>query len=115
MDGSCLLLGVTGMELPDEAADFTGQVLLKSFTVKGIKDGKVYEDSFIDSDVVAWCITKASLREVVTDNAGDAFGFAWCELKSLKWQDGGNKFKWPERKPADWPDDTEDFVAAELT
>ena len=115
MDGSCLLLGVTGMELPDEAADFNAQTLLKSFTVKGIKNGKVYGDSFIDSDVAAWCITKASLREVVTDNTGDPFGFAWCELKSLKWQDGRDKFKWPEKKPTDWPDDAGDFVVTELS
>jgi len=114
MDGSCLLLGVTGMELPDEAADFAGEALLKSFTVKGIKDGKVYEDSFIDSDVAAWSITKASIREVVTDNAGDPFGFAWCELKSLKWQDGRDKFKWPEKKPTDWPEDTGDFTPLEV-
>ena len=59
--------------------------------------------------VAAWCITKANVREVVTDNAGDPFGFAWCELKSLTWLDGGDKFKWPEKKPADWPDDTGDF------
>ena len=114
MDGSCLLLGVTGMDLPDDAADFKAQTLLKSFTVKGIKDGKLYQDSFIDSDVAAWCITKASLREVVTDNAGDPFGFAWCELKSLKWQDGSEKFKWPEKKPTDWPDDTGDFTVLEV-
>jgi len=114
MDGSCLLLGVTGMELPDEAADFAGQTLLKSFTVKGIRDGKIYVDSFIDSDVGAWCIMKASLREVVTDNAGRAFGFAWRELKSLNWRDGQDRFKWPEKKATDWPDDTGDFVAGEV-
>jgi len=64
--------------------------------------------------VAAWSITKASLREVVTDNAGDPFGLAWCELKSLKWTDGRDKFKWPEKKPTDWPDDTGDFVATEV-
>ena len=114
MDGSCLLLGVTGMELPDEAADFAGETLLKTFTVKAIKDGKLYQDSFIDSDVAAWCITKASVREVVTDNASDPFGFAWCQLKNLTWLDGRDKFKWPEKKATDWPDDTGDFVATEL-
>jgi len=112
MDGSTLFLGVTGTELPDEAGDFTGgETLLKSFTVKGIKEGKTYLDSFIDSDVAAWSIVKASVREVATDNASDPFGFAWCELKSLTWKQGGDKFKWPEKKPTDWPDDTGDFVA----
>jgi len=64
--------------------------------------------------VAAWSITKASLREVVTDNAGDPFGLAWCELKSLKWTDGRDKFRRPEKKPTDWPDDTGDFVATDV-
>ena len=64
--------------------------------------------------MAAWAITKANTREVVTDNAGDAFGFAWCELKSIKWQDGRDKFKWPEKKPTDWPDDSGDCVVEEL-
>ena len=115
MDGSTLFLGVVGTELPDEAGDFIGgETLLKSFTVKGIKDGKTYLDSFLDSDVAAWCITKATLREVVTDNTGDPFGFAWCELKSLTWRQGGDKFKWPEKKPTDWPDGTGDLVIRTL-
>ena len=36
------------------------------------------------------------------------------ELKSLKWKDGRDKFKWPEKKATDWPEDTGDFVATEV-
>ena len=114
MDSSCLMLGLAGTELPDEAADFTDEPLLNSFTVKGIKVAKAYVDSFIDSDVAAWCIAKAAVREVVTDNAGDAFGFAGCELLSITWPEGGEKFKWPEKNPTDWPDDTGDFTVVEV-
>jgi len=114
MDSSCLMLGLAGTELPDEAADFTDEPLLNSFTVKGIRVAKAYVDSFIDSDVAAWCIAKAAVREVVTDNAGDAFGFAGCELPSITWPEGGEKFTWPEKNPTDWPDDTGDFVVVEV-
>ena len=114
MDGSTLFLDVIGAGLSDEALHFDSQCLLKSLTVKGIKDGKTYLDSFLDSNVAAWSIGKASIREVETDNAGDPFGFAWCKLGSLTWLDGRDKFKLPEKKPTDWPEDTGDFVAKEL-
>jgi len=28
--------------------------------------------------------------------------------------DGGEKFRWPEKKPTDWPDDTGGFTALEV-
>jgi len=114
MDGSTFFAGVAGAELPDEAADFAGDCVVKKFAVNGIKAGKLFVDSFIDSGVAAWQIVKASVREVVTDNGGETFGFAATDIGSLTWRQGAERFRWPEKKPEDWPDDTVDFVALEV-
>jgi len=113
MDGSDFFAGVAGAVLPEDAFDFNDECVLRKFTVKGIKAGRAYIDSFINSNIAAWNIVKGSLREVQTDNAAAGhlpFGIAAVDIGSLTWRDGADRFRWPERTPDDWPDDTEDFV-----
>jgi len=95
LDGTTILADVPGGDLPDDAGDFASQCRLKSLNVKGIKAGKVYVDSFIDSRVAAWTLGKARIREVDTTNLGETFGLAFCEFGSIKWKQEGARYRWP--------------------
>ena len=110
MDASSLFLGVAGGALPDEAADFAGETLLGSFAVKGIKG--LAGDFFINSNVAARTVSKAAIRDVLTDNGGVGFGICGVEVVSVTWQQGTDRYKWPD----EWPGAavTVDFVAEEV-
>jgi len=113
MSGSSLLVGVIGTSLPDDAADFSPtHRILSSFTLTGIYNAaRVLQTSFIDSDVAAWTLGKAAVKQVETRNGGTAFGFAAQTFGSLACQQGATKYTWPLL----WPVDTGDFVVRDFT
>jgi len=120
MERSDIFAGLSLAALPDDTGDFLSQCRIKSFTVKGIKQDGAYVESFIDSNVAAWQILKASVREVRTDNTpdgGTTFGIVAFDIGLLTWQQAPSRFRWPERRPGDWPDAvfTDDFLVGEVS
>jgi hypothetical protein len=115
MHSASLFVGVIGTSLPDDVGDFSPtHRVLSSLTIVGIYQAGVLQDSLIDSDIAAWAIGKAAIKQVQTDNTAHAsrpFGFAAQTFSSLAWQQGASKYAWPLL----WPADTDDFVIRDLT
>ncbi len=104
MHSSSLFAGVIGTTLPDASNDFAAAHYgIASLGITGILQGGVLGDSFIDSDVAAWLIAKAAIKQVVTDNSAHGsrqFGFAAVTFSSLAWQQGATAHAWPATWPA---------------
>ena len=118
MEDSNLFAGVDGsvIGLPDPTADFVSEATISRFTLKGIKVGKVYVDSFINSNIAASIlgvptpIGKKPIYGIVlayaqTDNAFTPFGLAANTLYYTRYFDAVNgTLLWPDDAGA-WPID----------
>jgi len=116
MRHSRLYAGVqTGlMTLPDDDAQFDDPTaVIGNLTVKGIRGEP---EAFLDACVAAGSLGKVSVTSVRTDNSADggSFGITACDIGLLTWKQGRERYRFPERKPGDWPAAPDDFVVEEV-
>jgi len=78
-------------------SEFDALATLKSIKLKGIKVGKAYADSFVNSSVAAPRLLAAAIVYAETDNAtggGAEFGLAAQTLGKYAYKDATNRYKW---------------------
>ena len=113
---SLVFAGVAGglAERVDEAADFAQTSAIGKFQIKGIKNdpGPWFENT----QVAAHNVGKVTVKQVETDNGGTAFGISGVDIVKVTWRQDGEKYRWPEKRAADWPDVgvTVDFIVEEV-
>ena len=105
-----VLVSTDGLAWPADQNGFDEECSLKKLLIKGIRDGKAYAASFLDTRIAAWSIGKAVVREVETENGGEPFGFRSADPCSVQWFQGRERFRWP----GVWPEDAGDFVVEQL-
>ncbi|MAE65710.1 MAG: hypothetical protein CMJ18_15685 [Phycisphaeraceae bacterium] len=82
MRHSSIMAGVDTDGLPDGASDFQAQTTIDRLTVKGFR--KTGGAAFIDSDVAAWSIRSARIKDISGNNGGNPFGLALNNYKRMK-------------------------------
>ncbi|NLF29271.1 MAG: LEPR-XLL domain-containing protein [Planctomycetes bacterium] len=86
---------VTGLPTEQEIADsFDALASIGALSLRGLRDGRRFTDSFVDSNVAAGAIGNVSLVYGELDNGDDPFGLAARTVRRLVYRDANRRVRW---------------------